>query len=309
MFNRKKKQAVKTGVRRPTIQEVKKNQPRNNYYRPYKKPVDLKPTAKKSEAGEGKKRFSVSMVVNYVIAGAVLGIIVFSTTLSSSPVVQVDSTTFAYRTDDVYQQAAEEVLSDNILQRSKLLFRSSIYEEKMIERFPEIETIDAILPLGGRDLSVKIAVSDPLAIVQNGSETGIVDASGVYVSDETLPSADARLYRIRFATPQEQLALGSRILTSSEVELLKSLSRELAVLPLTSLNGDVLEISEVLFNVPDGQFEVRFSNAGFYVKLSAYADTDQQVGTVKVSLARLDREGTLPGEYLDARVPGRVFVK
>ncbi|AXH78869.1 MAG: hypothetical protein [Circular genetic element sp.] len=277
----------------------------NSYYRPVKnsKSIKLEDSQQKTKT----KRLSISKIINFVLIISIVGLVVFATTLSSSPEIQLKKKDIQYYDTVEYQNAAKEFMSDSILNKSKLLFQSTTFESKMRDRFPEISQIASIAPLGGRDLTVVISVSDPFATLANGSQIGILNSDGVLVSTNNLQSDDSGLVKIRFITPQENFNVGSRILTEQEVGLISELDRELDTMTLK--DGSKLQINEVLFNVSNGQMEVKFNEKPYYLKLSTFGDADLQVGAVKASLRQLDKDNTLPTKYLDVRVPNRVFCR
>jgi hypothetical protein len=234
-----------------------------------------------------------------------VGLVVFATTLTTTPVIELRKTDAQYYESAVYRKAAEEAIKSNFLNRSKLLFQNVSFEQKLKEQFPEISQVRPVMPLGGRNLSVVITVSDPFAAVFSGSDTGIVNADGVLVVKNSQSVPDD-LTKLRFTDPQSNFEVGSRILTSSEVELLKLLQTEMSTLVFkdsTSAN-----ISEVLFNVADGQIEAKLQDKSFFIKLSSFNSAEIQVGGAKATLKQLDREDKLPTQYIDVRVPGRAFV-
>jgi hypothetical protein len=279
----------------------------NSYYRPARtNPAQsIKVDKITSDAQSSRKRLSLSQVVNFVIIACFVGLFFFASTLSSTPDINITKDSFMYRSVPEYQKKASEMLSNNPLSASKLLFKSGNFEEKMRNEFPEINQIQAIIPLGGRDLSVAMHLSAPLATVYSGDKSGVLDNSGVLVTDKIPDQQD--LLKVRFATPQDNFQVGSRLLTSREVEQLNLLSSELSSLALGA-EKKPLQISEALFNINDGQIEVKLKDKPYYLKLSTYAEAREQVGAIKSILQRLDKEGTAPVRYIDARVPGRVFV-
>ncbi len=306
----RRKQKIQSRRARPIIGRSLSS---NSYYRPKNTALSSVETSQKKQTEETKKsRFklpSIGKLVNFAIVVLFSVLIFFATTLSSTPDVKIAESNFQFRSTSEYQERASSLLNENVLRKSKILFRSQDFEASMIERFPEISAIDAIVPLGGRNLTVSMSLSEPLAVVSNGSEKGIVDENGFLVSKDT--ENQKNLYTIRFTTPQDTFDVGSRIFTTEEVNQLQLLSKELSDIELDykgkKLTG--LNVTEVLFNVRDGQFEVKLAEVPYIIKLSAYADSEEQVGATKVTLLELHNELKKPPvKYLDARVPGRVFV-
>lgn len=285
----------------------------NTYYRPRSTSLSsVEKSQKKQNTSDSNKNKleipNVGRVVNWAIIASFVILIFFATTLSASADIKIPTGSYTYRDKSEYQQTATKLLNESLLNRSKVLFSSQDFEQKMQSEYPEIANIEAIVPLGGRNLSVNMRVSQPLAVVINGEQKGIMDDNGILINKE-ISSSD--LYTIRFATPQDNFEIGSRLFTHEEIDLLKLLAKEMSVVNL-HVAGDEkagLTIKDVLFNVRDGQFEVRMNELPYMFKLSSYADSAEQVGAVKVTLLELHNDlGQPPTKYIDARVPGRVFV-
>jgi hypothetical protein len=234
-----------------------------------------------------------------------VGLVVFATTLTTYPVVELRKNNANYYDAAVYEAEAQKIIQSNILNRSKLLFQESAFEQKMKERFPEISQARPVAPLGGRRLTVVITVSEPFAYVSSGSDTGIINSDGVLVvkNGQTVPGS---LLKLRFTEQQANFDVGSRILTSSEVGLLTQLQAEMKKLEFADESTG--EITEALFNVASGQIEASIVQKPFLIKLSTFTDSGIQVGGAVATLRQLDRENGLPVQYIDVRVPGRAFV-
>jgi hypothetical protein len=205
----------------------------------------------------------------------------------------------------VYQQAAQQLIKSNLLNRSKLLFQDISFEQQLKDQFPEISSARPLIPLGGRNLTVVITISDPFAYVSSGSDTGVVNSDGVLVVKNNTSVPDD-LFTLRFTEPQSNFEIGSRILTSSEVEMLKLLQAEMRTLEFSDATN--AEIKDVLFNVSQGQIEARLLSKPFFIKLSTFNEAGVQVGGAKATLRQLDNSNSLPAQYIDVRVPGRAFV-
>lgn len=301
MIFRKKK---KKNSRSPQLKSASRNVSVNNYYRSPR--TVAKPTVIESDQKSDKKKvFNISKFVNFLLFGGAVGLVVFATTLTTYPVVELRKNNANYYDAAVYEAEAQKIIQSNILNRSKLLFQESAFEQKMKERFPEISQARPVAPLGGRRLTVVITVSEPFAYVSSGSDTGIINSDGVLVvkNGQTVPGS---LLKLRFTEQQANFNVGSRILTSSEVGLLTQLQAEMKKLEFADESTG--EITEALFNVASGQIEASIVQKPFLIKLSTFTDSGIQVGGAVATLRQLDRENGLPVQYIDVRVPGRAFV-
>ena len=185
-----------------------KNVPITRYYRPATKASSV---AKKLEYQSSKrpiKRFSISVFLNYLFVIIIFAMLFYATTMSSTPEIKLKKSDVKYHTSAEYQSSAKELYGRSIINRSKIFFRASSFEAEMKNRFPEISTIDAIVPVGGRNLVVSMSTSPPLLSVQNGTEHGTIDERGVYVS-RAVPDSDTDILSLRFASPQENFVLGA----------------------------------------------------------------------------------------------------
>jgi hypothetical protein len=291
--------------RKPNIQKPERNLPVTNYYRPA--PAQPKLTSTQNQDNSQKRRrLSLTRVVNYLIAIGAVGLVVFATTLSTNPTVELRKDNAKYYEAAVYEAAASDATKASIFNRSKLLFQDTEFIRDLKTKFPEISTVKPIMPLGGRDMTVIITVSEPFAYVTSGNDNGILNSDGVLVvkNGQSVPD---NLINLRFTESQSNFAVGSRIMTESELHLLTMLVRETKSLQFSDSKTGI--IKQVLFNVADGQMEAQLQDKPFYIKLSTFTtDGDQQVGGAIATLKQLDRENSLPTKYIDVRVPGRAFV-
>ena len=290
--------------RSPEIRQASRNLPVNNYYRSPKS--NTKPSASKDQNIKERGRgLSLSRIINYLLIIAAIGLVVFATTLTTTPKIDLRKDNAKYYELPVYEKAAQEVAKSNILNRSKFLFQEKDFELKMKQKFPEISQVSSLIPLGGRNLTVVISVSEPFAYVTNGTDSGIINNEGVLVTKNN-QSVPTDLLKLRFTEPQSNFDVGSRILTTDEITTLALLQNEMNSLQF--LDETNASIKDILFNVAQGQIEANLNNKPIYIKLSTFTDAPQQVGGAKATLKELDSKNTLPTKYIDVRVPGRTFV-
>lgn len=289
--------------RRQALINSGKKAPVNRYYRPNN--VSSKPSkdVASNKKIKLKKKMTFSDLINMVIFTAIVGMMLFATTMSTNPTVKFKKGSFVYRPEAEYSQVASELMKSSPLKQSKLFFRSYRFEDEMKQKFPEISAIDAIIPLAGRNLSLSIGLSEPLAFVSNGQSSGVINDTGLLIKES---NSTSDLLSIRFVAPQNNFETGARLFTSDEVYLLKLLSKELPSVELKTTGK--LALGEILFDVANGQLEVKFKDLAFFAKLSTFTNAEEQVGALKASLKYLDSESGLPQKYIDVRVPGRSFV-
>lgn len=295
---------LRKSKRTPQVDKNYRSVPVNNYYRPPKL-KSKKISTKDQNLPEKRRGLTFGKVFNILLVIVGVGLVVFATTLTTSPVVELRKNNAKYYDLPVYQKAAESAIRSSFFNRSKLLFQDKAFEQQLKSEFPEISNVKSSVPLGGRNLSVLITVSEPFAYVSSGSDNGVINKEGVLVTKNN-PTVPDGLIKLRFTEPQSNFNVGSRILTADELKLISLADNELSALVFK--DGSNASIKEILFNVADGQLEAKLVSKPFYIKFSTFTETDQQVGGAKATLRQLDRENKLPSQYLDIRVPGRAFV-
>ncbi len=302
------------------LAKLRSSSPTSMYYRPLQKqPSTTTSIVNKSRPNIKQKpakrdvslvpRADVRRLPSIIILIVLAVLIFFASTLSGNVVVQTGADGYQYRSVDEYQQQASELLNSSGLSRSKLLFRSDRYEQDVLELFPELESATALLPLGGRDLSLQIRTSQPLARIQStGGRAKIINTTGALIELPQHSSDTQGLPQIILDTDYAaSLNPGDQVLTQAEVELVGIVIREFTTDSITS--AEVQGIERITVSIANGEVLVYLRGVPYYVKFSSYNRIDQQVGAALASLLDLARQGQPPLEYLDARIPGRVFVK
>lgn len=293
----------------------------NQYYRPkrtYQTTDESKQKRRGDDKGSHSKDASRSSLQFLKKIGLFNGLLItvfivlgfFATSLNSTPQVTLAETTEQnrYRSQTEYTTEVKNVLMSSLQYRNKLLFSTQAFTEDVRKRLPEVQHVSVGVPLGGRTLSVKLYTYPIVATVASGGDNALLTSDGIIVADGDLSSAERSIepLRVRFSSPLESFESGQRVFTQNEVELLTLLQSELEGV---RISGKPLEVQEVLFNVDDGQLEVSFIDQPFIIKMSIYTDSRRQVGAAKATLNELGEDASLPKEYLDVRVQGRVFVR
>lgn len=213
-----------------------------------------------------------------------------------------------YRNDDEYVSQVSSAFSGSVFYRTKATFDSDAFETSLRQMMPEIDVATAVVPLVGHKLQVGLLIAQPLSRVQlSPTRQGILADNGVIVQENTpeiISSKYSELPLLKLE-PSVSLSAGEVLLTSGEVELIKLLKLEFdgsdKNRPL--LNG-------MTYAVTKRELSARFDDAPFYTRFTTVdKDARTQVGAAIATIRQMQEQGTIPQEYIDARVSGRVFVK
>lgn len=302
MFKRKKNnRTVRPG-------EYQRRISATSYYRPAPQPAA---SGKKKSPVVGavsygsEERFTITSLINNAII-IVLAVIVFlATTLTTTPKVLLDENQFAYRPVESYTRKSQSLLGSNLQWRSKLLFRSKEYEAQLLDAFPELAAVEAVVPIENRKITQHMRVSPPVAamtLAKGG--TGVITEAGVLVETDGASVSD--LVPVTFTVLPPNLVNGSNVLTSQEIEALALLQKELRSASKLLVKP---ELKEVVIGTETGQMSVYFKNVPYYLKLTMHADSRDQIGSALVMMKHLQVLGEVPSSYIDVRVPGRAFTR
>lgn len=276
------------------------------YYKPIKRTENVKDGIATSTRKSVTKSALLSRLVSASIILGFIFIFAYSSTLSSNVKVQVSKSNAEFREQSEYRSGVKSILESSILNKSKLFADSDAIENKVKLMFPEVESAVLIMPLGGRNPRLNITTSSIVASVDNGATTSVITESGLIIKDVILPNSPTQL-RVRLLNLDiTGFENGDQVLTRNEVSLIKLLRDELGKI---TINDKPVTPQSIDVNVIDASFMVKLKDFPFIVKMSSQSDSREEVGALLVALEWLSSDNSLPSEYIDVRVPGRVFVK
>ncbi len=258
-----------------------------------------------------QRRFTLSRIFSGLIAISLLVIVIYSTSLSSSgSVVQMSEDSFSYRPTQEYVDFANSYISSNILARSKLTFPAQDFSDKFAEEFAETTSIDTFIPVGSREVKLKIDTPSPLLKLNSnqGQDTQrLVDRNGGVVEVSGASKIDVAELEI---VGGDIVAPGDRVLTQQEVEIFELLETEINSSQIKKLPKK-FKASRAVLKISDGRLEVDFEGVEWRAIFSIYSDGRSQVGALKSVLTELysKSEGQKPASYVDVRVHEKVFVR
>ncbi len=298
----KKNDRYSAGVRDPGNLSKPKVKP-SQYYRPVKK---QEISTKNNLINRKTRSINFSKIINVIIVIGFISLFGYSSTLTTNPAVQVMETNITYRSENDYKSGIKSVLDSRLLNKSKLLVDAKKVEDEIGKMYPEIEEVALIVPIGGRNPKVVLKPSVAVATIKENNNGSVITNSGILVKDLGSSPVDNLISVVLLNLDLTNFENGSRILTTGEVDLVKLISLELKDL---QVNGKVLVPSELIIDFASGGVELSFVDYKFSAKLSSRSDIREEIGSLKATLRQLSDSSILPVEYIDVRVPGRVFVK
>jgi len=199
----------------------------------------------------------------------------------------------------------EEALK-GLKNRNKLTFDKKGLTTELKQQFPEISNVTVELPLFGQVPSIRLSIAKPSLVLKGAegtigaAERLIVDAKGTLIgSQQNFPSVKD----LPLITDETGFVanIGQPILSLSDVSFILNVlaQAEKAKVPIASLTLPKLA----------QELDLRTSDRNYFVKLYLGGDALLQAGQFLAARAQFDKQNSQPSQYLDVRVPGKIYFK
>jgi cell division septal protein FtsQ len=265
---------------------------------------NARPELDRSERGGNKKNnqrsvpsINKSRVLRLFLAvGVVIGIL-YVARLSANPVLIVNTTPALGRTE-AYQQGASEILSLTPLNRTKFTLQRAGFIEKMLEEFPEIESLTISTPMLGSRPVIHIKESRLVFRLESNAKTYVVNDSGVVVGESKDFVLEPRSVAIRDESGVE-VTKGARVLRSDDAEFFVRTDA------LLGAKGRVLQTIRIT-SVPREAYLV-IKDLPYTLRVYLDDSPDTQMASFFSAEKTLGERGERPATYMDLRAGEKVF--
>lgn len=276
----------KTPPRRPNV---------TSYYRSESQPDQASPFTKKPPP-RSARRYIFGFLDVIMIFVILLGI-GYSSMIKPVPNVIVSDTSFHLAS--AYRDAAAANLKQ-LKNRNKITFNEKSLVASLQKQFPEIDSVQVELPFFSEQPTVRIAVGKPAFVLQNTAGSFVINTSGTAVTKAAKITNASKLTKI-----QDQSGFnvreGTHVLSANNVTFIQNLIAQCRLARVT--------ISRL--TLPPQPQEIYLNEAGqpYYVKFYLGGDVLTQAGQFLAARKNFTDSGQLPAQYLDVRIPGKIFYK
>jgi hypothetical protein len=202
--------------------------------------------------------------------------------------------------NEIYAQAAASAIDKSTEARFKVTFNQKNFEKQMLQQFPELSSAHASLAIFGGGVSVRVDPSSAvLLFTTKNNKSFVVDDNGRAISTD-VSSASRGLIAISDQSGIDP-KVGQQVLPRGEVEAVQTVVYQLKQHNITIESLTLPSVAQRL--------EARVQGSPYYIKFSLHENIEQQVGAYIATANRLQRDGTVPVEYVDVRVADRVYYK
>ena len=262
-------------------------------------------TGRHEEKSEGKRSYShLVNLPTYIALGLIIGSVVYATTLSTQPRLQVfnsNQTTFL-RDKSVYIEAAHRQLSSSVINLFKPTLDTEHVSSQLKQQFPELGVVNISIPLIDRHPIVQVTFATSRLILQTTHGDFVVSDTGrALVAAKDVPHvAELRLPAVIDQTGL-QIKQGDLALTPAGVTFIATITAELQAKGVT--------VQSLTLPTTPEELDVKLASQPYYLKFNLLNDARQQAGSYLALKQKLDDEQKTPNEYIDLRVEEHAYYK
>lgn len=196
-----------------------------------------------------------------------------------------------------YTTAVEYILSHSILDHTKLILNSAALVAKLRQQFPEIRTATVSYSVFSWRPTVRLTFSEPVLILSSSHGAYLVGASGDTIAKV---AGSTNLPVVKDESGVNPIP-GQQILPSDNVSFISKLISQL------SANG--LKVSQLTLPQASAELDAYIAGQNYYVKFNLEGDPVDQAGTYLAAREYLAKNNITVNQYVDARLPGRIYYK
>jgi cell division septal protein FtsQ len=250
-----------------------------------------------SESAPGKVALFFYTFIEWVVFLSLVALLAYS--LVIRPVSKVEVSSELFHQKSAYQDAANKILK-GVKYSNKITFDEQGVISKMQKQFPEIASARIELPIFAQTPKVHLQIGKPSFVLNSNNQSYIIDSAGVAVAKASdFPSLHDTL------TVEDQsgfnAVLGQQVMSEGAVKFIKTVERQ-------SKHGNV-SISTLVLPQTAQELDLHTPDKPYYVKFYLGGDALLQSGQFLASRHQFDATNSQPAEYLDVRIPGKIFFK
>jgi biopolymer transport protein ExbD len=267
------------------------------FYRPTDSSSDKESPfkAKQKTPHNRLKTFLISLI-DIILITLLLLALIYSMFIKPIPKIMLNSE--VYHSQTTYKEAARNYLG-SVKNRNKITFNEESVVISMQKQFPEISSAYVELPVFAQTPVLHINVAEPSMVLRDGSKDLVVTSEGFAVGGAE------RFVNGKLPVVQDQsgfkASAGQQVMSSSSVKFIDGL--------LKQLKHSNIKISTLALPPKAQELDLRAADQPYYVKFYLGGDVLQQAGQFLAARHQFEKEAIQPAEYLDVRVPGKIYYK
>jgi hypothetical protein len=243
------------------------------------------------------KRAIIFNIADLILLAILLIGLVYSLLLRPAPQVKVDNS--PYHSSAAYQSEIAPLFK-GFKNSNKLTFDEASVVNAIQRKFPEVHNARIELPFFSEKPVVWLDISAPAFMLVNDRSSLLIDDQGTAVAK----SADFPNIKNQI-TVQDQTGLnvsvGQQVLSSYGVALIG--------IVITQAKQAHVPIASLSLPPRAQELDLKTSDQPYFVKFYLGGDALSQTGQFLAARHQFAKNGQTPSQYLDVRVPGKIFYK
>ncbi len=207
------------------------------------------------------------------------------------------------RDNDDYRKGFSGILSQDILNRSKLTIDTEKAAKQLEEAYPELEKVNIILPLVGKRPVVQISPAKPALALKTAQGVFVVGSNGKVLTGvdqlNTEQTKDLIFVEDKIAT---NIKPGSTVLPLSTIKFIQQLQLQ--------MQAKQLAIESITLPVVANELHLKLEGKQYIIKFDLQNDVLQQAGSYFALSDYLAKNSQAdPAQYIDVRIGERAYYK
>jgi cell division septal protein FtsQ len=280
-------------------QEVKQGGSKTplTFYRSAKADAEGGSPFKKKEVPSSKLRIFISSFFTWLIVALLLILLAYSLIIKPSAKVEPSSQIFHQISD--YRAATDKILR-GLRYSNKVTFSEQSVVEQLQKQFPEIVSARIELPIFAQTPVVHLKIADASFVLNSNGQSYIIDSEGVAVAKSSGYPNSQKLIKVEDQSGFV-VDVGKQVMSAGAVNFINTLTKQSERSKVTISSMTLPKLAQEL--------DLRTADRSYYVKFYLGGDVYLQAGQFLSSRKQFDDTNSQPAEYLDVRIPGKIFYK
>lgn len=226
----------------------------------------------------------------------------YITTIQSNVVLRTSHKSVLLRNEKEYRKYIKSELDSSLLNKNKVTIDSNKIQQQLTSQFPELSSVEVSIPLIGHRPVIELTAEKPALIISTQKGQFVLNKNGKAIAKV---STEQPLDGITIPTLNDEanipIELGKGALTSQDVAFITTIVMQFEnkKIPIESLTLPPLA----------SELRVKTVNDPYYIKFSLMTNPRIAAGQYFAVRKKLETDGVMPKEYIDARVEEKVFIK
>lgn len=295
----------KLRTRKPPELPGRENQSRRavkyDYYRSQARPVSVEGRKNDDrDSVRSSQRFNKKTIIIVVV---VIMIAVLELPLTMPPKIVISGSggsTVPNSTNLAYRNKVEHIFdTGGMLSHTKLTLNRSELVDQLKNQYPMIQQASISYSLLSWHPIVTLGLEPARLVLESSAGSYLIGASGIVIGKAN-QTEEARLPAL-----EDQSGLkpkfGGSVLPASYMDFIDGL--------LAQLGSNDVKPSKLVLPAASTELDLYPSGKGYFVKFNLRGQAREEAGTYLAAASYLAKQKITPTNYIDARLPGRVYYK